>query len=91
MLSSIMYSKKGSRTASDLCNYLLLWWKEHSDLPDYFFLQILFDVYQGKDSFPIVSDTLPHYLQQSINDPEFNLMTREDILKAIPVHKLTYK
>ena len=91
MLSSIMYSKKGSLTASDLCNYLLLWWKEHSDLPDYFFLQILFDVYQGKESYPLVSDTLPHCLQQSINDPGFNLMTREDILKTIPVHKLTYK
>lgn len=91
MLSSIMFAKKGSITVYDLCNYMLKWWKEHSDLPDYFFLQILFDVYQGKESYPLVSDTLPHYLQQSINDPKFNLMSKEDILKNIPIHKLTYK
>lgn len=91
MLSSIMFAKKGSITVYDLCNYMLKWWKEHSDLPDYFFLQILFDVYQGKESYPLVSDTLPHYLQQSINDPKFNLMSKEDILKSIPTHKLTYK
>jgi hypothetical protein len=91
MLSSIMYARKGGKTALDLCNYLLLWWKGHTDLPDYFFLQILFDVYEGRESYPLVSDTLPHYLQQSVNDPSFRLMAREDILKNIPIHKLTYK
>ena len=91
MLSSVMFAKKGSKTANDLCNYMLLWWKEHSDIPDYFFIQILYDVYEGKESFPLVSDTLPHYLQQSINDPHFALMNREDILREIPIHKLTYK
>ena len=40
---------------------------------------------------PLVSDTLPHYLQQSINDPSFDLMSREEILRTIPIHKLTYK
>ena len=91
MLSSIMIAKKGSSTASDLCDYLLLWWKEHTDLPDYFFLQILYDVYEAKESFPIVSDTIPHYYQQSINDPRFSLMRKEDIPRNIPIHKLTYK
>ena len=91
MLSSVMYARKGSQTVSDLCNYLLYWWERHSDLPDYFFLQILFDVYEGKESYPLASDTHPHYLQQSVNDPAFKLMTREDILKNIPIHKLTYK
>ena len=91
MLSSIMYAKQGSTTAKDLCNYMLLWWKKHSGLPDYFFLQILFDVYEIKELFPFVSDTQPHYLQQAINDPAFHLMEREDILAKIPVHKLTYK
>jgi hypothetical protein len=91
MLSSFMYAKKGSLTASDLCNYMLLWWKEKTCLPDYFFLQILFDVYKGKENFPLQSDTLPHYLQQSMNDPSFNIMSREDILVKIPIHKLSYK
>ena len=91
MLSSFMYSRKEGKTVTDLCNLMLLWWKNHTELPDYFFLQILFDVYAPKDVCPIVSDTLPHYLQQSINDPSFKLMSREEILRTIPIHKLTYK
>lgn len=91
MLSSVMFAKKGSANVSDLCDYMLLWWKEHTDIPDYFFLQILYDVYEDKDDFPLVSDTLPHYLQQSFNDPRFNLMPREDILRKIHIHKLSYK
>ena len=70
---------------------MLLWWRKHDDVPDYFFFQILYDVYGSQDKFQLVSDTLPHYLQQSINDPKFNLMKREDILRTIPIHKLTYK
>lgn len=91
MLSSFLVGKKGSRTISDLCDMLLLWWEDHTDLPDYFFLQILFDSYPLNEQFPLVSDTLPHYLQQSINDPSFSIMSREDILKIIPIHKRTYK
>lgn len=91
ILSSFMVGKKGSKTVHDLCGILLLWWKDHNNLPDYFFLQILCDVYGLPSGMPLVSDTLPHYLQQSINDPKFNLMTREEILQTIPIHKLTYK
>lgn len=91
MLSSFMAAKKGSVTASELCGAMLLWWKEHEDLPDYFFLQILFDVYPQKEPFPLVSDTLPHYLQQTKSDPSFNLMDKDEILRTIPIHKLTYK
>ena len=91
MLSSFMVAKKGGNTVSDLCNMMLMWWRDHSTLPDYFFLMILFDVYdEGKD-FPLVSDTFPHYLQQSINDPSFSIMSREEILNRFPIHKLTYK
>lgn len=91
MLSSIMMAKRGSKTVSDLCKLMLHWWKEHDDLPDYFFLQVLYDVYGSPADMPLVSDTLPHYLQQSVNDPEFKLMPRDEILKTIPLHKLTYK
>lgn len=91
MLNSIMMASKGSSTASALCDLMLRWWKDHPALPDYFFFQILFDVYPLKETFPLVSDTLPHYLQQSRNDPRFNLMSQEDILRHIPIHKLTYK
>ena len=91
MLNSFIVAKPGDPTVSDLCDLLMLWWKEHGSLPDYFFFQILFDVYAPQNVCPIVSDTLPHYLQQSINDPNFSIMNKEDILREIPIHKLTYK
>ena len=91
MLSSFMVAKKGCKTASDLCGAMLKWWEECDYLPDYFFLQILYDVYDGEEKCPVVSDTLPHYLQQSMNDPGFSIMSREDIVEKIPIHKLTYK
>ena len=91
MLNSVIVARKGDITISDMCDMLLLWWRDHDNVPDYFFFQILFDTYPLKEDFPLVSDTLPHYLQQSINDPTFDLMSREDILAKIPIHKLTYK
>ena len=91
MLSSFIVAKRGNRTVSDLCDIMLQWWQTHTALPDYFFFQILFDCYGDPGDFPLVSDTLPHYLQQSMNDPLFSLMSRERIETSIPVHKLTYK
>ena len=91
MLNSFIIAKKGNRTISELCDLMLLWWRSHDNVPDYFFFQILYDVYDCPDKFQLVSDTLPHYLQQSINDPKFSIMQREDIFKRFPIHKLTYK
>ena len=91
MLNSIIFSRKGGKTVTDLCGLMLCWWKEHEGQPDYFFFQILFDVYGVPAGMPLVSDTLPHYLQQSINDPAFPLMPREEIPLRISMHKRTYK
>lgn len=91
MLNSFIVAKRGNRTISDLCDIMLFWWQGHDCLPDYFFFQILFDVYDCQDDFPLISDTIPHYLQQSINDSTFKLMSRNDILKSFPIHKRTYK
>lgn len=95
MLNSFICAKKNCNIIKELSSLLLKWWKDNASIPDYFFNQILFDVlingkYNGQNC-EIVSDTLPHYLQQSMNDPKFNLMTRDEILRMIPVHKLTYK
>ena len=92
MLSSFMVAGPSGKTVSRLCDLSLYWWQHHDYLPDYFFLQILYDVvvYPAKDC-PLVSDTRPHYLQQSINDPHFPLMPRDEIGKSILIHKLTYK
>lgn len=95
MLNSFICARKESVVVKDMTALMLKWWKENDTLPDYFFFQILFDVLiNGKlkgFNCPIVSDCLPHYLQQSINDPNFNLMSRDEILATIPIHKLTYK
>jgi hypothetical protein len=91
MLNSILFAKTGNKALADLCDMLLLWWKTHDRMPDYFFFQILFDVYGYPTDMPLVSDTLPHYLQQSVNDPSFTLMPHHEILATIPLHKLTYK
>lgn len=91
VLNSFIVAKKNNSMVSDLCDLLLLWWKDHDEVPDYFFFQILFDVYDDKISFPLVSDTLPHYLQQALHDPNFHIMSPETIKEKIAVHKLTYK
>lgn len=91
ILNSFIVAAKDNRTVCTLLDLLLLWLEKHNDLPDYFFFQILFDVCGFKDEIPLVSDTLPHYLQKSINDPRFSILERETIERTIPIHKLTYK
>lgn len=96
MLSSILRASKGGELVSALCGIMLYHWHKGSkSIPDYFFLQILFDVLiKGRmagRNCRIVSDCKPHYLQQLINDPGFNLASRDEILNSIPMHKLTYK
>lgn len=95
MLSSFMAAKKGNLVIALLEHALLLWWQENDYLPDYFLLQILYDVLingqMQQHKCPIVSDCIPHYMQQSINDPSFNLIPKEEILKKTRIHKLTYK
>lgn len=91
MLNSFIVAKKGNRTISELCDLLLLWWQKHDSLPDYFFFQILYDTYNCQEQFPLVSDTLPHYLQQSINDPKFLSILRKSSARFSPIQKMTYK
>lgn len=95
MLSSIMIVKRDSAVVRRLAELMLKWWRENDAIPDYFFLQILYDVLvtgpMKEYRCPVVSDCRPHYLQQSINDPRFYLMGREEIMATIPIHKLTYK
>lgn len=91
MLNSFIVAQKGNKTINDLCDYMLFWWETHDSVPDYFIFQILFDTYQCKEDFPLISDCIPHLLQQSINDPHFKLITRERIIQTTSIHKLTYK
>ena len=95
VLSSVIYARTGSEVINDMCGLLLKFWTENVTVPDYFFLQILFDVLlhgrlEGRNC-RILNDCLPHYLQQYRNDPAFGLASETEILKMIEVHKLTYK
>lgn len=95
MLSSIMYARKGSAMINCLLSLLNKWWQNNDYLPDYFMLQIFYDVLiKGKMkeyNCEVVNDCYPHYLQQYKNDPNFDLMSKEMILASFPFHKLTYK
>ena len=91
MLNSFIVAKKGNRTISELCDLLLLWWQKHDEVPDYFFFQILYDTYNCQELFPLVSDTLPHYKQQSVNDPKFMSIFPNGSASFSPIQKMTYK
>lgn len=93
MLSSFMVAKRGNRIVSEICDLMLTWWRHNDNFPDYFFLQIMFDVYwaRSKSAFMLVSDTHPHYLQQFIKDPDFYISSRVAIEELCSIHKLSYK
>lgn len=95
VLSSIICSKKNDIVISDLTNILLLFWSKRSNLPNYFFIQILFNEllelkYQNLNC-EIESDCIPHLLQQFINDDKFRKYSVNEILSLTNIHKLTYK
>lgn len=95
MLNAVIFAKKDSLVISKMAQLLLTYWKNHDELPDYFFFQILFDTLINGEfktyNCPIESDCTPHLLQQSINDPKFKLVTKKEIMKMTNIHKLTYK
>lgn len=95
MLNAVIFANKDSVVVKEIALLLLSYWKNNDRLPDYFFFQILFDTLingtlKGHNC-PIESDCTPHLLQQSINDPKFNLYTKVEILKKTSIHKMTYK
>lgn len=94
VLTSIVYSKAGSRFIDDYLNLLLYVWKVNEKYPFYFTFQILYNqlVSSGMTApaCEIVNDCPPHYLMQIINDPSSSVTVRET-LDVSPMHKLTYK
>ena len=93
MLSSIIYSKPGTLVLSDLFQLMLYYWKTENGIKDYFFFQILFTQYMEKypeRNCPIVSDCLPNMLQNYITG-SYRKYSVTEILKMIPIHKLSYK
>lgn len=95
VLNSIFFCKKDNNIISDLTNILLMFWNRGGNLPDYFLFQILFnELLEGRyknSNCRIESDCIPHYLQQFINDEQFDMCSLQEILSLSNIHKLTYK
>lgn len=93
ILIGIMYAKAGNRVISDLVTMLCAFWKYHDKVPDYFFFQILFDIYIKKNqekNCPIFNDCVPHMLRQVIN-AEYPYLSVHEILEKTSIHSLNYK
>ena len=94
VLNGIMYAKKGNKVISDFCSMLIEFWKHNRKTPDYFFFQILFDIYMEKNgslNCPIVNDCIPHMLRQIINEDTAPPFTIEEAKKTTSLHSLNYK
>lgn len=95
VLSSILFCKKGNAFMTDLRNVLMFFLQRENDIPDYFFLQILFNElleykYRSQNC-PLESDCLPHFLMQLINDDNFPIASFEETLRKTTIHKLSHK
>lgn len=95
MLSSVIFSKRDNTLMRRISVLLNSFIAEGRKLPNYFFLQILYNELVCGEfrqyNCGIKSDCIPHFLQQYINDSGFRDMTPQQILKLSSIHKLTYK
>lgn len=88
-----MYSNARGQVVSDILAMLFAFWKTNDRVPDYFFFQILFDIYIKKHedrNCPIFNDCVPHMLRQVIND-KYPYLSVQEILKETSIHSLNYK
>lgn len=94
VLTSIVYSKVGSRFIDDYLNLLLYVWKVNEKYPFYFTFQVLYNqlVSSGLSAPPckVVNDCLPHILMQILND-ESAPFSLQSALQSSSMHKLSYK
>ncbi|MCT4035107.1 capsular biosynthesis protein [Elizabethkingia anophelis] len=93
VLNSIFFGKKDGVMITILLDLMLYYWKTKSDIPDYFFFQILYnELVTGKMSnfqCLVLSDTIPHIIQTKVNG-EFDDISYSDILRQSTLHKMAY-
>src|SRR5690606_4333788 len=91
LLNSIIYAHSGSEVMGDLLQLMLYYWKNNDSAKDYFFLQILYELYiMRKDKrCAVVSDVVPNLLQTKLNGGSIGL-DYEAILQQTPIHKMSY-
>lgn len=91
-LSSIVFGKANNEIATVLLDLLLYFWQTETQIPHYFFFQILINQIKQNQvvtfDFEVIDDVLPHLLQgvmhQVVDEQKF-----DDILVKIGLHKLT--
>ena len=91
-LTSIFFAKKNTHPIHVMRDLLMYYWQKENRLIDYFILQILFNELVEQrviENCPIVNDTYPHILQTMINGM-YPWMTFDDLIKIVPIHKMTY-
>ena len=94
VLNSVIFSEKNNKMIHSLLELMLTFWKNESEIPHYFFFQILYNELVGKymteEKCEVVDDTLPHILFSRWNE-RFSEMELSRITEKTNVHKLTQK
>lgn len=93
VLNGIIYSKPNGKVVTDLCSMMLFYWKHHKRAVDYFFFQIMTDLYLKKNpdiNCTVVNDCIPHLLRQKIN-ADYPYLTVDEILRKTTLHSLSRK
>lgn len=96
-LNGIFCARKDNLVIKDMTDMLLAYWKVHDNAIDYFFFQILFDLYikrHPERNCQIHNDCTPHLLRQIMvldttnRPPIYDI----DVVKKITtIHSLNYK
>ena len=94
VLNSVIFSEKNNKMIHLLLELMLIFWKKESEIPHYFFFQILYNELAGKympeEKCGIEDDTLPHILFSKWND-RFSENELNSITEKTNIHKLTQK
>ena len=94
VLNSIIFSEKNNKVIHYLLELMLTFWKNESEIPHYFFFQILYnelaEKYMTEEKCEVVDDTLPHILFSRWNE-RFSEMELSRITDKTSIHKLTQK
>lgn len=94
LLNSIIFAKRSSVMMRTLQDLLLYFWGHETEIPDYFFFQILYnELVEGPLASircPIVNDCIPHIIQTKINGGRYPHHTYEDAMRMSNIHKMAY-
>ncbi|RYL25954.1 capsular polysaccharide synthesis protein [Acinetobacter piscicola] len=93
ILNSFIVGKKGNPLMHICLEIMLNYWKTQSNIPHYFFFQIMFNQlthkYLNETNFLKLDDTVVHLLQ-IVQNEEMDQEKYNDIVNKTMIHKLNY-